>query len=33
VELNVFEGAGHFVFDERPQETSAAVVAFLERLP
>jgi haloalkane dehalogenase len=31
-ELALLEGRGHFVFDEAPQETSAAVVAFLERV-
>jgi haloalkane dehalogenase len=31
-ELALLEGRGHFVFDEAPQETSAAVVTFLERV-
>jgi haloalkane dehalogenase len=31
-ELAILEGKGHFVFDEVPDETAAAVVAFLGRL-
>jgi haloalkane dehalogenase len=31
-ELNVMGEAGHFLFDERPEESTAAVVAFLARL-
>src|SRR5881275_2576510 len=30
VEVNVLDGAGHFVFDDEPEQTSAAVVAFLD---
>jgi haloalkane dehalogenase len=30
-ELRVMEGAGHFIFDERPQESAEAVVGFLAR--
>ena len=30
-ELKVLEGAGHFIFDERPDEAAAAVASFLER--
>ena len=31
-ELLVIEGAGHFLFDERPEESTEAVVSFLTRL-
>ena len=31
-ELSVLEGAGHFLFDERPQEATDAVVGFLVRM-
>jgi haloalkane dehalogenase len=31
-ELQILEGAGHFVFDEEPEKTTEAVVAFLARL-
>jgi haloalkane dehalogenase len=31
-ELSVLEGGGHFLFDERPEETTRAVVGFLEHL-
>jgi|tagenome__1003787_1003787.scaffolds.fasta_scaffold20889963_2 haloalkane dehalogenase len=32
-EMAVIEGAGHFVFEDAPQEANAAVVEFLRRLP
>lgn len=31
--LQVLPGAGHFVFDERPEETTASVLEFLEGSP
>ena len=30
-ELQVLEGTGHFIFDERPEEAAAAVASFLAR--
>lgn len=32
VELTVIDGAGHFVFEDAPEECAAAVLAFLDRL-
>jgi len=32
-ELHVFEGAGHFVWEEEPERTTAALVDFLRRHP
>ena len=32
-ELHVFEDAGHFVWEEEPEQTTAALVDFLERHP
>jgi haloalkane dehalogenase len=32
-ELVVVEGAGHFVFEDAPEQTAEAVTRFLERLP
>jgi haloalkane dehalogenase len=31
-ELTILEGKGHFVFDEAPEQSAAAVVSFLERV-
>jgi haloalkane dehalogenase len=31
-ELTIIEGAGHFVFDEAPEQAAGAVVSFLERV-
>jgi haloalkane dehalogenase len=32
-ELQVLDGTGHFIFDEKPEEAAAAVAGFLGRVP